>query len=308
MKLGFGYHLSLSVSHHAWHAVQQHPSHGNQATSQAFERFDPATLDQALTQLKLHFWQSYTLTVAADFCTQQIILLDAIWQERAQTQAFLQEVQAEMAHELDQLEDYFWDARPLQLNSDGLEVEVFLLAKTKVSAYLKACQAKHLRLSALHVDGEANQGLNLFPWRQQINRRQQQRRALRLSLLPVLMLLLMGGGLSYEQALLSHQQKTQTRLQKQEAQYLEANPDSFKVLEILPILNHLNQVDRLQMNAEGQIEVSGVSANAAEVSPQLQSFGEQAAIEKNALHELKVQTSEGKTHWQADFQLLRSAS
>ena len=299
-------HLAILVSHHAWQVMQTKKSTLCYKVEHAFERFELAPFAQALQHAKLHYFQTYELSVSADFCMQRTVLIDAIWHGQEQTLDFLEEVRAEVAHEFDNLDTYFIDARPFNLGADGLEVEVFLLSKITIHAYLQACQVKHLRLRAISIAGEEGQGLNLFPWRQQQFRHQKILRYLRICLLPVLFFLMTLVFLYYENALLDHQQEVARRLQKQETKYREAESSKFSLGEVLPVLESLNGVEKIQVNAEGQIKLFGFSTKQSDVTQQIQAIGEQNGIEKNSLHDLSLQEEKSRTAWQVSFQVART--
>ena len=306
--MGRRYHLRVFISYHAWRVVQTKKSRLCHESEHAFDTFELDAFVGDLAHAKLKYFQTYELSVSADFCLQRTVLIDAVWQGREQTLEFLEEVRAEITHEFDDLDHYFMDMRPLNLSEDGLEVDVFLLPKIKVSAILKACQAQHLRLQAIYITDEIGRGLNLFPWRQRKIKSHKYRRALRLGLLPACVFLMSLGYVYYENILLERQQKSALRLQKQEAKYRESDSNSLRLGDALPVLGRLNAVEKIQIDAAGQINVSGFATKSADVSEKIQSIEEQTAIEKNSLHDLNVQEEKGQTFWQASFQLMRADS
>ncbi len=305
LKIGLEYFLKLSLSYRAWSLEQWQKERLCHKAMGDFETLDLNTLILILEKAQLRFFQSGAIYVDADFCIQRTIVLEAYWQGREHTTAFIEEVHTEMAHEWSDLENYFIDARPLQTHADGLEVEVWLLSKVKVNVYLQALQKKHVRLKALSIEGERGMGLNLLPWRQHVAHRHQYAVYLRVGLLPALVLLLAWSGLFYENSVFAHQQKIAARLNKQENQYLETHSETLTLGDTLPVLTHLTHVDLLSVNAQGQLSVSGSVTQPSEVSLQLQQFSEQAAVEPNSLHDLKVHEEHGQTQWQASFQLVR---
>ncbi len=298
----------IEISHQAWRVSQWRNSVLQAEQKCAFESFEAARLEQAFIQLKVRRFQAYTVCVAADFCVRRTVMIEAQWQGREETVAFWKEVQAEIAHEFEQPDDYFMDAKALECGPEGLEVQVFILPKIKIAGYLNVCQQRHLRLHKIEIAGEIGQGLNVYPWRQQRVQRQRWAVYLRVLALPMLVLLGACGYLYVENNLLSHQQKIAAHLHKQEVQYLADNPDAFTVQDALIAIQPLAAVNSLKIDAEGQLDLSGFAAQPAAVSAQLQEVGDQAGLVKNSLHDLQVHEDKGRTLWQASFQLARSQS
>ena len=280
--------MRIAIGYDVWRVTQWQKILLCQEVENYFETFDVTAFSQALGQVKVKRFQAYELILTRDFCTVMTIMLDAEWQHRVKTLAFMDEVRAEITHEIEAPEDYFIDAHPLQSGPEGLEVEVLLVSKLKINAYLKACQAKHLRLKAIYIEDEMASGLNLFPWREKQLQDHQQAFYFRIFLLPALVFLIAFLGLYYENGILVHQQKIALRLQKQAEKYTEENPNAFNLGDALPLLHHLNEVDQLKIDVEGEVTVSGMALKSEAVSPQIQALSDNAALEKNSLHDVKI--------------------
>ncbi len=283
----------------------------------AIEALQQAELAQALTLAKAHYFQSYTLHIAQDFCLLRTVMVDNIWQKHEDSVDFIEEVKLELADEIHQIEEYWIDAKIQQETPEGLEVLACLLPKLKTYPYLKACQLKKMRLKAIlvcqdpaqpkqmHEPLQTHHDYDVLPWRQKQLAKQKYLRTVRLSLPSLLVLLIGFIALSQQNNLLTQQQKTAVRLQKQEAQYLAANPDMPHLSNILPLFNLMPHLETVKIDAMGQATVSGRSKSTLAVSPFLETLEEQHVFEPGSLHDLQVHDEKGQVIWQASFELAR---
>ncbi len=329
MKLGLFYHLKLWVKPQGWQWIQYHRGH----EAARGESSPPWRLGQR-----------FELIFPIHECLIVPLLLDASWHGKAHLPQFLEAVRIEVAYEIEHLKDYLLDARCLRLSAEGLEVEAALLSKARVRDCLAALPKGPLHLYALwaeevefavlegglsplpartvlatlrnsrsaeraHLPEQQTQRLfNFLPWRQKQQKIRHLKRFIRLAFLPLLTILFLGSWFCHDKTALNHQQKTALRLQKQLSTYQNPSGSTLTLGEGLRLLQHLQGIDHLKIDANGNVELAGVAPLATEVSSQIHTVGETPGLEKGSLHDLEVQRQNGRTLWQARFVLARDPS